>query len=65
MEDIKGLFVQDIGDEDYQTKGLWCTPKGDNHEVANIPFIAKNIALGDVIKVEWDDEESLLFRRTY
>ena len=56
----KVLFVQQVGDN-LETEGLWCTEEGENYIVDNIPFIAKRIALGDTIKVEFDSEENAYY----
>lgn len=53
----KVYFVQKTGENEYETESLWCSVDNDNFTVDNIPFIAKNISFGDVIKVEFDEED--------
>ncbi len=57
---IKVLFVQQSNDS-YETESLWCTRKGGNYLIDNIPFIAKRIALRDTIKVEFDTDENVYY----
>ena len=54
----KVLFIQKIGENEYETESLWCEKKGKYYIVDNIPFIAKNISLGDTIQVEHDLEDN-------
>lgn len=54
---IKVLFVQLIGEKEYETESLWCKSDGDYFVVDNIPFIAKRISLGDTIEAEFDDDD--------
>jgi hypothetical protein len=57
----KVFFVQKIGEDQYETESIWCAVDGDNFIVDNIPFIAKRISLGDVIKAEFDDDENIYY----
>jgi hypothetical protein len=62
MEDkIKVLFVQKIAESEFETESIWCTKEGESYIVDNIPFIAKRIALGDTIKVEYDEDENAYY----
>lgn len=59
---IKVFFVQQIGENEYETESLWCKIDGDNFIIDNIPFVAKRISLGDTIKAEFDkDDEQYYF----
>lgn len=56
---MKVLFVHKYGEGDFEVERLWCTPVRDIiYIVDNIPFIAKNVALGDTITTEFDEEEN-------
>ena len=57
----KIFFVQDIGENEFETESLWCIPDGDNYIVDNIPFVAKRISLGDTIKAEYDTNEKVYY----
>lgn len=57
----KIFFVQDIGENELETEGLWCIHDGDNYIVDNIPFVAKRISLGDTIKAEYDADEKVYY----
>ena len=58
MSDLqKVLFVQRIGDDEFEMEGLWCSREGDGFVIDNIPFVARNISLGDTIRAEYDKEE--------
>ena len=57
----KILFVQDMGAEKFEIESIWCIKNGDNYTVANIPFIAKRISLGDTIKAEYDTAENAYY----
>lgn len=52
----KVLFVYQE-DEEYKTESLWAIKKGDFYEMDNIPFFINNIAYGDLVSVEIDDNE--------
>ena len=52
----KVFFVQKT-DTGYETEGIWCKQKGEFFEIDNIPFVAKNLSLGDVIAAEFDEKE--------
>ena len=53
----KVFFVQKVGNGEYETESIWCQVDGDNFIIDNIPFVAKRISLGDVIKAEFDQVE--------
>lgn len=55
---IKILFVQKTSDGEFETEGLWCERKDNNFIVDNIPFISRNISLGDTISAEFDENDS-------
>ena len=58
----KVLFVQKIDEGEFETESLWCTKTGEGFVIDNIPFVARRIALGDIIKAEFDlDEKAYYF----
>jgi len=59
MKHYKVLFVypDDYQPSEYKIESLWSEKIGDLFKVDNIPFFAKNIAVGDIIKVEYDEED--------
>jgi len=62
LESVKVAFVQQINKDQYETETMWCDIDGDNFIIDNIPIIAKNISLGDIIKAEYDkDDERYYF----
>lgn len=58
---IKVLFVQKKAEDGFDTESLWCTKNDESYIVDNIPFVAKRIALGDTIKVEYDEDEKAYY----
>jgi hypothetical protein len=48
---VKVLFVQEVGQGEFETESIWCTKDGESYIVDNIPFIAKRIALGDTFRL--------------
>lgn len=58
---IKVLFVQKVTEEEFETESLWCIEVGNSYIIDNIPFIAKRIALGDTIKIEYDEDEGVYY----
>lgn len=52
----KILFVYQEDDE-FKIEGLWSTKLEDNYVIDNIPFFIKNIACGDTVSVEVDEDE--------
>jgi hypothetical protein len=58
---VKVFFLQDIGDDKYETESLWCIRDGDNYIIDNIPIVAKRISLGDTIKVEYDPNDKIFY----
>lgn len=57
----KVLFVQKLGDNDFETESLWCIKSGSNFIIDNIPFVAKRISFGDTIKAEYDEEDKAYY----
>ena len=58
MERIKVFFVHQHKDGTFETESMWCIKiTEDICELDNIPFVATRIALGDVIKVEFDKDQ--------
>lgn len=62
MKDKILLIYTDLEDNSPKIESVWATKIGDNYRIDNIPFFAKNIAYGDIIKVE-NDDGSLYFER--
>lgn len=58
---VKVGFVQKIGEGEFETETIWCIIDGENFIVDNIPFIAKNISLGDSIKAEFDTDDQMYY----
>lgn len=58
---VKVGFVQKVADNQFETETLWCKKYGQNFQVDNIPFIAKRISLGDIVKAEYDDDDELFY----
>jgi len=43
---------------------LWAIRRGEDHfELDNIPFFAKEVAAGDLVAAQRDDEDQLIFER--
>ena len=63
MKHYKILFVypKDENPEEYGVEGLWASKKGDYFKIDNIPFYVKNIAFGDVIKAEVDEDDNAIY----
>lgn len=60
-EYIKVHFLQSTGEDTYERETMWCKKAGEYYELDNIPFIAKNIAAGDIISVEYDEDEGIYY----
>ena len=58
---IKVLFVQKVAEGEFETESLWCIEDGNSYIIDNIPFVAKRIALGDTIKVEYGEDEGAYY----
>ena len=43
------------------TESLWCRKQDDNYIIDNIPFIAKRVALGDIVKAEYDQDDKAYY----
>lgn len=56
-KNIRVFFVQKVGDEEFETESLWCLTDGDHFVIDNIPFIAGRIALGDMIRAAFDEDD--------
>ena len=57
----KVFFVQKTGEDSYETEGIWCVKQGDYFILDNIPFVAKRVSLGDVIKAEYDSKDEAFY----
>lgn len=60
MSDSKIFLTFKDEDGNYQTESVWATKQGEYYRIDNIPFLAPNIALHDVVKVG-EDEGVLYF----
>lgn len=60
MSDSKILLTYKDDNGDYQVESVWATKEGEYYRINNIPFLASNIALNDLIKAE-EDEGALYF----
>lgn len=54
---VKVFFVQKISEEEFEIESLWCEKFGNRFLIDNIPFVAKNVSSGDIIKATFDEEE--------
>lgn len=62
MNDKREKVLLTYEDEsEYKVESVWATKVGDYYKIDNIPFFAKNVALGDIVSVEEDDEKALYF----
>jgi hypothetical protein len=57
MSDNKVLLTYKDEEGNYQIESLWATKEGGYYRMDNIPFLAPNIALNDLVSVEEDDGE--------
>lgn len=60
MSDSKILFTFKNEDGNFQVESVWATKQGKYYKIDNIPFLVSNIALGDLVSVE-EDENVLHF----
>ena len=66
MSDLqKVFFIQDKGNSSYETESLWCIKTGEYLKIDNIPFVAKRVALGDIIKAEFDKSDGLYYFESF
>ena len=63
MKYHKVLFVYPDDHEvsEFKIESLWSEKIGDLYRIDNIPFFVKNIAVDDIVKVEYDNEEKSLY----
>ena len=57
---VKVFFVQKISEEEFEIESLWCEKFGNRFLIDNIPFVAKNVSSGDIIKVTFDESPAFL-----
>ena len=58
MDIIKVLFVKKRENGSFEIENIWCNKTVDKYYIVdNIPFVVDRISLGDVIRVELDEEE--------
>jgi Domain of unknown function (DUF4265) len=60
MSDSKVILTYQDENGIYQTESVWATKEGQYYRIDNIPFFAENIAYGDLVAVE-NDNQSLFF----
>lgn len=60
MRDTKILLTYKDDEGNYQIESVWATKEGDYYRINNIPFLASNIALNDLVKAE-EDSGALYF----
>lgn len=61
MKTVKIKLVVEAGDDNYIIENVWANKVGEYYRIDNIPFYAKNIALGDLVSVEYDNQENALY----
>ena len=62
----KILFYMDRDEDGYppfEVESLWATCRDNGYELANIPFYAKGVALGDIVSAEPAEDGGLHFDR--
>ena len=57
----KIFFVQKVSEGEFETESLWGIKDGDYFIIDSIPFIAKRVSLGDVVKVEYDENDKAFY----
>jgi len=55
MSDVKILLTYKAEDGSYQVESVWATKEGEYYRIDNIPFLAANVALYDLVTAEMDD----------
>ena len=61
LEKIRLVFESDDDPAEFKIESVWARRSGDEYIIDNIPFFAKNLALGDVISVEWDEDDEAYY----
>lgn len=54
MSDSKILLTYKDEQGDYQIESVWATKEGEYYRINNIPFLAANVALNDLVSTEED-----------
>ena len=62
MKDIKILLTYKDDNGNYQIESVWATKEGNYYRINNIPFLAPNIALNDLVSAE-EDDDALYFNK--
>ncbi len=61
----KVFFVQQTGDNEYETESLWCKVENNFFVIDNIPFVAERVSLGDTIEAEFDEDDKQYYFEDY
>jgi Domain of unknown function (DUF4265) len=56
MSNSKILLTYKDEEGSYQIESVWATQEGEYYRINNIPFLAANIALNDLVSVEKDGD---------
>ena len=56
---LRFTFTNADGGNEIET--LWAIPRADGYEIDNIPFYAREIALGDVVAAQTDEQGALWY----
>lgn len=62
MSDSKILLTYRDEDGNYQVESVWATKEGQYYRINNIPFLAPNLALDDLVEAE-EDNGTLYFEK--
>lgn len=54
---IKINIAYKIGEDNYGVESLWTIKSGNFYKLDNIPFFVYNLAYGDIVAIEEDNEE--------
>lgn len=62
MAHVKVRFKYEGANADeYEVESMWTQKRDDGYEIDNIPFWVKELAVGDVVSAEPDDDGALWF----
>lgn len=60
---VKILFEYEQSLQAASTESMWATPTPDGYQIDNIPFYAREVALGDVVSARPASDGALIFDR--